>query len=100
MSRADMLIHVHPELDVLARTNLERSLMECDGVDCAEFNHHPRPHALIVKYDPDTVEGLEILGRVRRLDPEAMRVGLQGLMQLKKATVTVAFCFAAGRLGL
>ncbi len=76
MSMADMLIHVHPELDVLARTNLERRLMECMGVDCAEFNHHARPHALIVKYDPDTVEGMEILGMVRNVDPVATRVGL------------------------
>jgi 2-methylcitrate dehydratase PrpD len=76
MNMADMLIHVHPELDALARTNLERRLMECMGVDCAEFNHHPHPHALIVKYDPDTVEGMEILGMVRNVDPAATRVGL------------------------
>lgn len=73
---ADMLIHVHPELGVEERVALERSLMECDGVDCAEFNHHAHPHALIVKYDSDTVEGLDILGRVRLLDPDAMRIGL------------------------
>ncbi len=73
---ADMLIHVHPELDAKERVELERSLMECDGVDCAEFNHHDHPHALIVKYDPDQVEGMEILSRVRQLDPEAMRIGL------------------------
>ncbi|HEU0188029.1 MAG TPA: hypothetical protein VFR06_09075 [Gallionellaceae bacterium] len=76
MGRADMLIHVHPELDARERGELERSLMECDGVDCAEFNRHSHPHALIVKYDPDTVEGMDILGRVRQLDPQAVRVGL------------------------
>lgn len=76
MNVADMLIHVHPELDVLARTNLERRLMECMGVDCAEFNHHAHPHTLIVKYDPDTVEGMEILDMVRNYDPVATRVGL------------------------
>mgnify|MGYP003423546764 FL=1 len=76
MNMADMLIHVHPELDVQTRAGLERRLMDCMGVDCAEFNHHAHPHALIVKYDPDTVEGMEILDVVRRIDPVATRVGL------------------------
>jgi hypothetical protein len=29
-----------------------------------------------VKYDPDAVEGMEILQMVRKVDPEAMMVGL------------------------
>ncbi len=76
MSMADMVIHVHPELDAPARTNLERKLMECTGVDCAEFDHGEHPHALVVKYDPDEVEGMEILSVVRNVDPAASRVGL------------------------
>ena len=76
MSHADMLIHVHPELDFQARVTLERRLMECMGVDCAEFSHRPHPHALIVKYDPDEVEGMEILAMVRHVDPVASRAGL------------------------
>ncbi len=76
MSHADMLIHVHPELDVHARVNLERRLRECMGVDCAEFDHRPHPHTLVVKYDPDEVEGMEILDMVRSVDPVASRAGL------------------------
>jgi hypothetical protein len=76
MNVADMLIHVHPELDVPARSNLERRLASCSGIDCAEFNHHAHPHALIVKYDPDTVDGMKILGMVRNVDPVATIVGL------------------------
>jgi hypothetical protein len=76
MNVADMLIHVHPELDVPARSNLERRLASCSGVDCAEFNHHAHPHALIVKFDPDTVDGMKILGMVRNVDPVATIVGL------------------------
>jgi hypothetical protein len=30
----------------------------------------------LVKYDPDAVEGMEILQMVRKVDPEAMMVGL------------------------
>jgi hypothetical protein len=76
MNVADMLIHVHPELDVPARSNLERSLASCSGIDCAEFNHHAHPHALIVKYDPEAVDGMKILGMVRHVDPVATIVGL------------------------
>jgi hypothetical protein len=76
MSTADMLIHVHPELDTQARCNLERRIMGCVGVDCAEFDHHPHPHAMIVKYDPDEIQGMAILNIVRTVDPVASRAGL------------------------
>jgi hypothetical protein len=76
MNTADMLIHVHPELDTHARAHLERRIMGCVGVDCAEFDHHAHPHSMIVKYDPDEIDGLEILNIVRTLDPVATRVGL------------------------
>ena len=50
--------------------------MECCGVDYAEFDHHAHPHSLIVKYDPDEIQGMQILDIVRTLDPVATRVGL------------------------
>jgi hypothetical protein len=46
------------------------------GVDCAEFDHLPHPHLLMVKYDPDAVEGMELLQMVRKLDPVASMVGM------------------------
>lgn len=76
MNTADMMIHVHPDLDTQARIGLERSLMGRIGVDCAEFVHRPHPHSLLVKYDPDAVEGMEILQMVRELDPVATMVGM------------------------
>jgi hypothetical protein len=76
MHTADMLIHIHPELDLQARMQLERRLMGCVGVDCAEFDHRLRPHAMIVKYDPDEIQGMELLKIVRTVDPAASRVGL------------------------
>lgn len=76
MNTADMLIHVHPELDAGARTSLERSLEGHIGIDCAEFMHQPHPHALMVRYDPEAIQGMEILDLVRRIDPEASRVSL------------------------
>ncbi len=76
MNTADMLIHIHPELDAKKRTHLEKCIEGRVGVDCAEFDHHPHPHALIVKYDPDTVRGIQILDIVRKIDPVASIVGL------------------------
>jgi hypothetical protein len=76
MNTADMLIFVHPEFDLDTRTNLEKKVEGCVGVDCAEFERKPHPHALIVKYDPDAIQGTQILDVVRTVDPEATRVGL------------------------
>ena len=77
MNTADMMIHVHPEFDMQTRTDLERKLEGHMGVDCAEFTpHDAHHHTLLVKYDPDAVEGMEILQMVRSLDPVATMVGL------------------------
>lgn len=76
MNTADMLIHVHPDLDTKARSNLEKRIMGCAGVDCAEFDRHEHPHSLVVKYDPDEIQGMQILDIVRTVDPVATRVGL------------------------
>ena len=76
MNTADMLIHVHQELDAQTRTELERKLSGRMGVDCAEFLHTPHPHSLMVRYDPDALAGMEILQMVRKLDPVASMVGL------------------------
>lgn len=76
MNTADLIIHVHQELDATARKDLERKLAGHIGVDCAEFDHHPHPHSLVVKYDPDAVQGMELLQMVRKLDPDATMVGL------------------------
>lgn len=76
MNIADMLIHVHPELDAENRAHLEKLVAKCEGVDCVEFDHHTHPHALVVKYDPDAVRSMQILDIVRRVDPVATMIGL------------------------
>jgi hypothetical protein len=76
MSTVDMLIFVHPEFDRDVRTDLERKVEGCVGVDCAEFAHRPHSHALVVKYDPEAIRGSQILEVVRTIDPEATKVGL------------------------
>lgn len=76
MNAADMLIHIHPELDAKERSHLERWVEGRIGVDCAEFDHHTHPHTLIVKYDPDKVQSMQILNMVRKMEPKATIVGL------------------------
>jgi hypothetical protein len=74
MNTVDMMIHVHPELDAQMRMDLERKLVGRMGIDCAEFEHKPHPHSIMVKYDPDAIEGMTILQMVRKVDPVASRV--------------------------
>lgn len=76
MNTADMLIYIHPNLEAQTRIDIARRVEGHIGVDCAEFDRHPRPHALIVRYDPDAVRGLQILDMVRRTDPTATIVAL------------------------
>jgi hypothetical protein len=76
MNTADMMIYVHPDLDAMKRMDLEKNLLGRIGVDCAEFEHRPHPHSLMVKYDPDAVRSVDILQMVRKLDPKASMVGM------------------------
>ena len=76
MNTADMLIYVHPELDAQRRAVLERIVEGRAGVDCAQFNAHAHHHAMMVRYDPDAIEGMQILDMVRTTDPAATIVGL------------------------
>ena len=76
MNTADMMIYVHPDLGAQAKLALERALSGRIGVDCAEFMQPPLRHSMMVKYDPDAVQGMEILQMVRQLDPAATMSGL------------------------
>lgn len=76
MNIADLMFHVHPELNAQQKTELARKLEGQVGIDCAEFSRRSRTHSLLVKYDPDTVNGMDILQLVRSVDPAATMVGL------------------------
>jgi hypothetical protein len=76
MNTADMLIYVHPELDKDRRDALEKIVEGRIGVDCAQFDSHSHHHAMMVRYDPDAIEGMQILNVVRNTDPAAAIVGL------------------------
>jgi hypothetical protein len=76
MNQADMLIYVHSELEEQNRTALTKIVEGRPGVDCAEFDHRSHHHAMMVRYDPDAIQGMRILDIVRQTDPVASIVGL------------------------
>ena len=76
MNTADMMIYVHPVLDAESRAVLEKIVEGRIGVDCAQFDPHTHHHAMMVRYDPDAIEGMQILNMVRTTDPVAAIVGL------------------------
>lgn len=76
MNTADMLIHIHPDLGEAERIGLERSISGRIGVDCAAFTPRLHSHALMVKYDPDTIRSEQVLEMARKLDTDATFVSL------------------------
>ncbi len=76
MNTADMLIYVHPDLDAKRRSKLASWVEGSIGVDCAEFSRSAASHALLVRYDPEAINGMQILNKVRNVDPIASIVGL------------------------
>jgi hypothetical protein len=76
MNTADMLIYVHSQLDAQRRAVLEKIVEGRVGVDCAQFDTHSHNHAIMVRYDPDAIHGMQILDMVRTTDPTATIVGL------------------------
>ena len=76
MSTTDMLIHVHPELGEQKKAHLAKWVADCDGVDSVELDHHTPHYALLVKYDPDKIQSMQILNRVHKIDRVATIVSL------------------------
>ncbi|MBI5891835.1 MAG: hypothetical protein HZB47_14395 [Nitrosomonadales bacterium] len=76
MNTADMLIYIHPELDVQKRADLQKTVEGRAGVDCAEFDPRSHNHAMMVRYDPDAIQSMQILDIVRKADPVATMVGM------------------------
>lgn len=76
MNTVDFLVYVQSELTAEYRTRLTHDVLESAGVISANFNKHKHPHALLIEYDPGTIQSRQILSTVRRYDPAATMVGL------------------------
>ena len=75
MDIVDILIHVHPDLQVEQRVKLEEALSSSEGVVSAHFSPE-QPHELTVAYDPEVINSETILEKTRQWDKEAVMAGL------------------------
>jgi len=75
MDIVDILIHVHPDLQVEQRAKIEEALGSSGGVVSAHFSPE-QMHELTVAYDPDVINSKTILEQVRQWDKDAVMAGL------------------------
>jgi cell division protein FtsX len=75
MDIADIMIHLHPDLSVEQRANIEEEVAACEGVVSVHFSPQ-HAHEMTVAYDPETIDSQTILAQVRQWDAAATMVGL------------------------
>lgn len=76
ISIADIVVHLHPESCCDDREKLERELRAQEGVISVHFNEQEHPHALVVAYNPDTVNSETLLSEIRKCDKQAVMASL------------------------
>ncbi len=74
MQMSDIMIHIDASLNAEARSCLEDSLRQVDGVIAPRFNPG-REHLLLVAFDPDKCRPADLLGAVRNAGHAAQIVG-------------------------
>lgn len=69
-----LVIHVNDTLGDDRRSDLEVALSNRVGINDAHFNAS-RPHLLLVVYDPQQINSLEVLNHVHRQNVSAQLIG-------------------------
>lgn len=72
---SDVVIHIDEDLADEAIHDLERDLSYIPGVYCACVNDRAR-HLMLIDYDPDGIEAVDLLAAVRQHGVGAELVGL------------------------
>jgi len=75
MKIVDVLFHVHPDLSVDERMQIEETISADNGVMSVNFSAQ-HPHELTVSYDPDAIKSETILEQIREWDENVVMVGL------------------------
>jgi len=75
MHIADLLIHVNETLDSNERESLQEELRKLYGVIAPRFNRET-PHLLLVSYEPQEIDSLKLLNRVKANGYHAQLVGM------------------------
>jgi hypothetical protein len=71
----DVVVHVDESIDRSARTAMEDSVRELQGV-VSVGQHDEKPHLMVVEYNPDQTSSGDILALVRGQGVHAEIVGL------------------------
>ncbi|MEA1889369.1 MAG: heavy-metal-associated domain-containing protein [Pseudomonadota bacterium] len=75
MDIVDILIHIHPDLQLEQREKVEETLRSRDGVVSVHFSPE-HSHELTVAYDPEAINSSTILEQIRQWDTAASMAGL------------------------
>ena len=75
MNISDVMIHINESLDTEARSSLENSMREIEGVVSPRFNAG-KEHLLVVAYDPEKTTTLDLLEKTRAAGYTAQLVGM------------------------
>ena len=74
MSIADVMIHINEPLNVEARSSLEETMRQIDGVVAPRFNPG-KEQLLVVAFDPDKASAAALLEKARAAGYTAQLVG-------------------------
>lgn len=75
MHVTDMLIHVNETLGANERESLQTELRKLSGVIAPRFNR-ATPHLLLVSYNPQAVDSVSLLNRVKADGYHVQLVGM------------------------
>ena len=70
----EIVVHVDEALPEVKRTELVNALQDIDGIISAEFCPL-RYHLMLVRYDRETFNSLDVLGKVNDQDVHAELIG-------------------------
>jgi hypothetical protein len=74
MSIADVMIHINEPLSVAARSSLEETMRQIEGVVAPRFNPG-KEHLLVVAFDPEKANAAALLEKAREAGYTAQLVG-------------------------
>ena len=70
----EIVVHIDEALPEVKRAGLVNALQEIDGIISAEFCPL-RYHLMLVRYDRETFDSLDVLGKVNAQDVHAELIG-------------------------
>ena len=76
ISIADIVVHLHPDTTAECKDRIDEGLRAQEGVISVHFNEEDHPHALVVAYNPKTIDSQALLSEIRKCDKDAVMAGI------------------------